>query len=35
MPELRLGLNDKALYELEGKLNQNSKTVELNDVRFH
>ncbi|XP_053573903.1 AP-1 complex subunit mu-2 [Bombina bombina] len=33
MPELRLGLNDKVLFELTGR-NKN-KTVELEDVKFH
>ncbi|XP_072555668.1 adaptor related protein complex 1 subunit mu 3 isoform X2 [Paramormyrops kingsleyae] len=32
MPELRLGLNDKVLFEINGK---KSKTVELEDVKFH
>jgi AP-1 complex subunit mu len=35
MPELKLGLNDKALYELQGKLSNDVKTVELNDIKFH
>ncbi|XP_068130470.1 AP-1 complex subunit mu-2 [Hyperolius riggenbachi] len=33
MPELRLGLNDRVLFELSGR-NKN-KTVELEDVKFH
>ncbi|KAG8541661.1 hypothetical protein GDO81_028512 [Engystomops pustulosus] len=33
MPELRLGLNDRVLFELTGR-NKN-KTVELEDVKFH
>ncbi|XP_072255699.1 AP-1 complex subunit mu-2 [Pyxicephalus adspersus] len=33
MPELRLGLNDRILFELTGR-NKN-KTVELEDVKFH
>ncbi|MEQ2273002.1 AP-1 complex subunit mu-1 [Xenotaenia resolanae] len=33
MPELRLGLNDKVLFELTGR--EKSKTVELEDVKFH
>uniref|UniRef100_V9KAN1 Adaptor-related protein complex 1, mu 2 subunit n=1 Tax=Callorhinchus milii TaxID=7868 RepID=V9KAN1_CALMI len=33
MPELRLGLNDKVLFELTGR--GKSKAVELEDVKFH
>uniref|UniRef100_A0A3P8WS95 Adaptor related protein complex 1 subunit mu 3 n=2 Tax=Cynoglossus semilaevis TaxID=244447 RepID=A0A3P8WS95_CYNSE len=33
MPELRLGLNDKVLFEITGR--EKSKTVELEDVKFH
>ncbi|KAM9796444.1 adaptor related protein complex 1 subunit mu 3 isoform X2 [Syngnathus typhle] len=33
MPELRLGLNDKVLFEITGR--DKSKTVELEDVKFH
>uniref|UniRef100_A0A4W3H132 Adaptor related protein complex 1 subunit mu 3 n=1 Tax=Callorhinchus milii TaxID=7868 RepID=A0A4W3H132_CALMI len=33
MPELRLGLNDKALFEISGR--DKSKSVELDDVKFH
>ena len=33
MPELRLGLNDKILFESTGR--SKSKAVELEDVKFH
>ncbi|XP_048473771.1 AP-1 complex subunit mu-1 [Rhincodon typus] len=33
MPELRLGLNDKVLFELTGR--GKSKSVEMEDVKFH
>uniref|UniRef100_A0A674DZJ6 Adaptor related protein complex 1 subunit mu 3 n=1 Tax=Salmo trutta TaxID=8032 RepID=A0A674DZJ6_SALTR len=33
MPELRLGLNDKVLFEITGR--EKCKTVELEDVKFH
>lgn len=33
MPELRLGLNDKVLFELTGR--SKNKSVELEDVKFH
>lgn len=33
MPELRLGLNDKILYDTTGKTR--SKSIELEDVKFH
>lgn len=33
MPELRLGLNDKILFESTGRTK--SKAVELEDVKFH
>ncbi|XP_067877227.1 AP-1 complex subunit mu-1 isoform X2 [Heterodontus francisci] len=33
MPELRLGLNDKVLFELTGR--NKSKSVEMEDVKFH
>ncbi|XP_075433571.1 AP-1 complex subunit mu-2 isoform X1 [Ascaphus truei] len=33
MPELRLGLNDRVLFELTGRTK--NKTVELEDVKFH
>ena len=34
MPELKLGLNDKTLFELTGKQSSN-KLIELEDVKFH
>lgn len=34
MPELKLGLNDKTLFELTGKQSRN-KLIELEDVKFH
>ncbi|KAF4112275.1 adaptor related protein complex 1 subunit mu 3 isoform X1 [Onychostoma macrolepis] len=33
MPELRLGLNDKVLFEITGR--EKTKSVELEDVKFH
>lgn len=33
MPECKLGLNDKTLFELEGKHNKSS--IDLSDVKFH
>lgn len=33
MPECKLGLNDKALFELEGRNHKSS--IELSDVKFH
>ncbi len=33
MPECKLGLNDKALFELEGKKHKSS--IDLSDVKFH
>ncbi|XP_069795119.1 adaptor related protein complex 1 subunit mu 3 isoform X1 [Narcine bancroftii] len=33
MPELRLGLNDKVLFEISGR--DKTKSVELEDVKFH
>ncbi|XP_073707936.1 adaptor related protein complex 1 subunit mu 3 [Garra rufa] len=35
MPELRLGLNDKVLFEITGLSGEKSKSVELEDVKFH
>ncbi|XP_018417894.1 PREDICTED: AP-1 complex subunit mu-2 isoform X2 [Nanorana parkeri] len=35
MPELRLGLNDRVLFELSGLIGNKNKTVELEDVKFH
>ena len=34
MPELKLGLNDKAMYEIQGK-KSHKRSVELNDLKFH
>ena len=34
MPELKLGLNDKFLFENQGRP-KNGGTVELEDVKFH
>jgi AP-1 complex subunit mu len=35
MPELRLGLNDKVLFESTGRSYSKGKAVELEDVKFH
>eukprot|EP00045_Choanoeca_perplexa_P008805 m.82736 g.82736 ORF g.82736 m.82736 type:complete len:445 (-) comp14632_c0_seq2:1538-2872(-) len=35
MPELRLGLNDKVLFESSSGRRKNGKSVELEDVKFH
>ncbi|KAM9101242.1 AP-1 complex subunit mu-2 isoform X1 [Sarcophilus harrisii] len=35
MPELRLGLNDRVLFELTGLSGNKNKSVELEDVKFH
>jgi len=34
MPDLKLGLNDKAYYEAQGRTSK-SKAVEFNDIKFH
>ncbi|KAJ8604742.1 hypothetical protein MRB53_041691 [Persea americana] len=34
MPELRLGLNDKAMFEATGR-NTRGKAIEMEDVKFH
>ena len=34
MPELKLGLNDKTLFEMTGKTSK-TKLIELEDVKFH
>ena len=34
MPELKLGLNDKKLFEMTGKQTK-SKLIELEDIKFH
>ncbi len=35
MPNVSLGLNDKALFESKGKTGYNNKTVEMDDLKFH
>lgn len=35
MPELRLGLNDKIVFESAGRTGPKNKAVELEDVKFH
>lgn len=35
MPELKLGLNDKALFEAMGRTVSRSKAVEMEDIKFH
>lgn len=37
MPELKLGLNDKLMFEASGRVNQarTGKSVELEDIKFH
>lgn len=35
MPELRLGLNDRQLFESTGRADAQRKSVELEDVKFH
>lgn len=34
MPELKLGLNDKTLFEMTGKQSRN-KLIDLEDIKFH
>ena len=34
MPELKLGLNDKTLFEMTGK-QSHSKLIDLEDIKFH
>lgn len=34
MPELKLGLNDKTLFEISGRTTR-SKLVDLDDIKFH
>jgi AP-1 complex subunit mu len=34
MPELKLGLNDKTLFEMTGKQTR-SKLIDLEDIKFH
>merc|ERR1712010_124935 len=35
MPELKLGLNDKLLFEATGRPTAKGKSVEMEDVKFH
>eukprot|EP00300_Choanocystis_sp_HF-7_P031800 c4146_g1_i1.p2 GENE.c4146_g1_i1~~c4146_g1_i1.p2 ORF type:complete len:428 (+),score=103.89 c4146_g1_i1:79-1362(+) len=35
MPELRLGLNDRVLFESTGRADATKKSVEMEDVKFH
>lgn len=35
MPELRLGLNDKVLFENSGRTAGKGKAIEMEDVKFH
>ena len=35
MPELRLGLNDKVMFEATGRANSSAKAIEMEDVKFH
>lgn len=35
MPELKLGLNDKLMFEATGRSQAKGKSVELEDIRFH
>eukprot|EP01036_Dinobryon_divergens_P033678 gene33678-43527_t len=35
MPELKLGLNDKLMFEATGRANNRIKAVELEDIKFH
>ncbi|RKP26670.1 AP-1 complex subunit MU-1-like protein [Syncephalis pseudoplumigaleata] len=35
MPELRLGLNDKVLFESSGRATGKGKAIEMEDVKFH
>jgi len=35
MPELRLGLNDKIMFEATGKVPSRGKSIEMEDVKFH
>jgi hypothetical protein len=34
MPDLKLGLNDKAYYDTQGRTSK-SKAIEFNDIKFH
>jgi AP-1 complex subunit mu len=35
MPELKLGLNDKLMFEATGRSTSRIKAVELEDIKFH
>lgn len=35
MPELRLGLNDKVMFEATGRGGSTTKAIEMEDVKFH
>jgi AP-1 complex subunit mu len=35
MPELKLGLNDKALFEATGRQSNKGKAIEMEDIKFH
>jgi AP-1 complex subunit mu len=35
MPELKLGINDKLLYDIQGRTNNKRKTIDINDLKFH
>jgi len=35
MPELKLGLNDKLLFESQHRTTSKGKAVEMEDVKFH
>jgi len=35
MPELKLGLNDKLMFEATGRPQTKGKAVELEDIKFH
>lgn len=35
MPELKLGLNDKLLFEQTGRTSTKGKAVEMEDIKFH
>lgn len=35
MPELKLGLNDKLMFEATGRPVSKGKAVELEDIKFH
>lgn len=35
MPELKLGLNDKVMFQTSGRKSSKSKSVDLEDIKFH